>query len=147
MCLQRNIMIIIHVIYFKHDSKINSMQIIFFTNTFIFSRTKKFISVRELIKKNVSKLSVYSDGYTPFCFNNLQNSPLYISKRYLANLNQCIKTRIHKLHAVNKRQILVVKAVYLSNLFGITLSFTSNLSIYLYFTSNLPICCIIKWLS
>ena len=50
-------MTITHCLHLKDNPNINSMQTIFFINTFIFQRTKKITSVRQLI---IKKLFIYS---------------------------------------------------------------------------------------
>ena len=49
------------------------------------------------------------------------------------DLYQCMYIRVHKLHAV-KKLLLIVKAMYFSNPFGRTCTFTSNVPISLIVT-------------
>ena len=40
-----------------------------------------------LFSENFSKLSIYSHGYTPFCFTSFKNLPLNSSDKYLKLLS------------------------------------------------------------
>ena len=71
-----------------------------------FTELKNLDLSGSLSSEKFSKLSIYSCGYTPFCFTNSNKSPLNSCDKYLKSLpdrfltNFC--TRVHKLHAVSK---------------------------------------------
>ena len=79
------------------------------------------------------KLFIYSYGYNPFCFTSSENSPLNSSDKCLKSLSNKFLTNESRLEFINcmllikTRFLLIVKAVYFSNPFGMTLTFTSNL--------------------
>ena len=70
-----------------------------------------------------------------FCFTNPKNSPLNFSEKYLKSLFDKFLTNISRLEFINCilsikiRFLLIVKAMYFCNPFGMTLTFTSNLPI------------------
>ena len=83
------------------------------------------------------KTSVYSYRYTPFCFNSFTNSPLNSSDKYLKSLSDKLTNAsrlefINSMLSVKNRFLLIVKAMYFPNPFGMTLTFTSNLLIIIF---------------
>ena len=123
-----------HCFYSKCIPNTNSMQIIF---SLIYSPFKDLKNSRlsgSLSSKNILKLFIYSYGYTPFCFTNSNNSPRNsydfrqsISDKFLTNASR-LQFRNCMLLIKNKF-LLIVKGMYFSNPFGITLIFTLNLPI------------------
>ena len=86
---------------------------------------------------------MYSHGYSPFRFSNSNKSPLNSFDKYLKSLSYKWLTNASRLEFINcmvlikTKLLLIVKAIYFSNPFGITFTFTSKL----------PISLINKWLS
>ena len=97
----------------------------------------------KFLLKNFSKLSKYSYGYTPLCFSNFYNTYFYITFTYLKPVFDKFLTNASTLELINcmlsiqTKFLLIVKAMCFSNPFGVIPTFTSNL----------PIFCMIKWLS
>ena len=89
-----------------------------------------------LSSKNYLKLSIYSYGHTPFCLTNLKNSPLNSWDKSVKSLSDKFLTNAFRLEFINcmlskkPKFLLIIKAMYFSNPFGITLIFTSNLPIF-----------------
>ena len=78
---------------------------------------------------------MYLYGYTPFCFTNFKNSPLNSLDKYLKSLSEKFLTNAsilklkNSILPVKSKLLLIVTAMYFSNPFGITFTFTSNLPI------------------
>ena len=100
-----------------------------------FKELKNLYLSGNLSSENFSRLFIYSYVYTPFCFINFKNSPLNSSDKHLKSLSHKFLTNASRLEFINcllpikTKFLLIVKAMYFSNPFGITLIFTSNLPI------------------
>ena len=76
---------------------------------------------------------MYSYGCTPFCFTNSDYSQLNYFDNYLKSLSNKFLTNasspelINSMLSIKTKRRLTVKAIYFSQLFGITSIFTSNL--------------------
>ena len=102
----------------------------------LFLKELKYLHLSgNLSPENILKLSICSYGYTPFCFTNLNYLPLNSCDKYLKSLSDKILTNasrlkfIHCMLSIKTEFLLIVKAMYFSNPFGITLTFTSDLPI------------------
>ena len=80
-------------------------------------------------------LDIWIYGCTPFCFTSSKNSPLNSSDKYLNSLFDKFLTNESRLEFMNfmlslkTRFVLIAKAMYFTNPFGMTLTFTSDLPI------------------
>ena len=78
---------------------------------------------------------MYSHGYPPFRFSNSNESPLNSFDKYLKSLSYKLLTNASRLEFINcmllikTKLLLIVKAIYFFNPFGITFTFTSKLPI------------------
>ena len=96
-------MIITHFLHLKHIPNINSLQIIFFTDSIIFQRTIKPKIKNPLsnpLSKNLLKLFVYLHGYTLFCFTNYSNSSQNYCNEYLKSLSNKFLANASRLEVV-----------------------------------------------
>ena len=85
------------------------------------------------------KLSLYLYRYASFSFSSSRKPFLNSSDKIIIIwqiFDHCM-TRVYEFHAANKNLLLIIKAMYFSNPFGIPLTPISNLHIS----------CTIKWLS
>ena len=128
-------MIITHCIHFKYIPNIIGFQIVFSLIQTSFKELKELDLSGNLFSKNFLKVSIYSYGYTPFYFNSFKNSPLISSDKHLRSLsdrflaNESRQKFINYMLSIKARFVLIVRAMYFSNSFGMTLTFTSNLLI------------------
>ena len=72
-----------------------------------------------LFSENFLKLSIYSDGCTPFCFTNFNCSPLNSCDKYVKPLSGKFLTNASRLEFINcmlsikTKILLIIKATYL----------------------------------